>query len=173
MTFLQAAGLGVSLFAVWLFLFTLQSLAVAFAIRGSLPEGSPMNAVAFAPAAITAFVGILLWMLPLTVARAFVPRGAEKATTMTLREAWRLGSVLIGLLVLAESGPTLLQAFAVLLFNTQGASAGLPQEVKADLVYAFAKTAFGLLLVFGSDHVYRRFGQAPPADPPRAEPRAR
>jgi hypothetical protein len=172
MTFLQAAGLGVRLFAIWLFLFSLQSLAVALAIRGSLPEGSPAGAVAFGPAAIILFAGILLWTLPLTIARAFVPRGSEQATNMTLREAWRLGSVLIGLVVLAESGPALLQAFAVLVFNAQGDSAGLPGAVKADLIYAFAKTAFGLLLVFGSEHVYRRFGQPPAADP-RAHPPAR
>jgi hypothetical protein len=167
MTFLQAAGLGVRIFALWFFILSFQSLAVAFTIRATMPD-SPRAPVAFAPAALTAFVGLVLWMFPLTVARAFVPRGAEQATAITLREAWRLGSVLVGLLVLAEAGPALLQAFALLFFNSAAAPQPMAPQVKADLVYAFSKTAVGLLLVLGSGFVHHSFGPPPePAPKPK------
>jgi hypothetical protein len=46
-------------------------------------------------------LGIVLWRFPLGIARILVPRGADNAASITMREAWRLGSVLIGLITFA------------------------------------------------------------------------
>jgi hypothetical protein len=161
MTFAQVAGLGVRLFALWLFLFCLQGLASAVALRNTLGDLSTgQTALVLAPALIAVAVAIFLWRLPLGIARILIPRGAEKSTDITLKEAWRLGSVLLGLLTLASAAPTVLRVLVVMFLTSDAEYAGVPIAVKPDLVFSLAKMGFGCFLVFGSDYIYRRFGAA-------------
>jgi hypothetical protein len=66
MTFSQVAGWGVRLFALWLFLFSLQALASALALRNTVAGlGTGDTALVFAPAVIAIALGIFLWQMPL------------------------------------------------------------------------------------------------------------
>ena len=161
MTFAQVAGLGVRLFALWLFLFSIQALASAFALKNNFGDLSAgQTALVLAPVLVAITLGVFLWQFPLGVARILIPRGADKASDMTLREAWRLGSVLVGLMTLASAAPSVLRMLALMLLASD-TDFDVPMEIKSELVFSIAKTAFGLLLVFGSELIYRRFSAAP------------
>ncbi|HKS54181.1 MAG TPA: hypothetical protein VJS12_02785 [Steroidobacteraceae bacterium] len=161
MTFSQLAGLAVRLFALWLLLFCLQALATALALKNTLGELTDGQSVlALSPALIAFALGIFLWKFPLGVARLLIPRGAEQATDITLREGWRLGSVLIGLLTLAAAAPSVLRMIAFIVLAARQDYGAQPLQTTPDLVFALAKLAVGLLLVFCSDFIYRRFGMA-------------
>jgi hypothetical protein len=162
MTFSQLAGLAIRLFALWLILFSLQALATALALKhtfGELTLGQ--SALALSPALIALALAIFLWQFPLGVARLLIPRGAENATDITLREGWRLGSVLLGLLTLASAAPSVLRMITLVLFAVKQDYGAQPMQTTPDLVFALAKLAFGVLLVFCSDSIYRRFGLSP------------
>ncbi|PTU33125.1 hypothetical protein [Stenotrophobium rhamnosiphilum] len=163
MSFLQAAGLAIRLFSLWVFLYSLQALAVGFALRNTMafPLTTPEGLLAFAPTFISFGLAIFLWRFPLAIARILVPRTSEAATAITLNEAWQLGSVMVGLLAISSAGPELLKAFGFVFFATQDDYGTLPTEHKIGLFAALAKTAFGLFLVFGSKQIYRRFSHAP------------
>ena len=162
MSFLQAAGLAVRLFSLWLFLFAIQSMLVAFNLNRS-PQGAGSaldTLVLLSPGIIALVLGIFLWRFPLAVARLLVPRTSDNAASITLAEAWRLGSVLIGLLVLSQAGPLLLRMLVFIHYSAGRDFGGPVAEMQAALWEALAKTAFGLFLVFGNRVIYRRFGQA-------------
>ena len=159
MTFMHAAGLGVRLFSLWVFLFALQALAAALAWKNNFDHlSTAQTALILSPTLMAIGLGVVLWRFPLGIARILVPRGADNAASITVREAWRLGSVLIGLITFASGAPALLRVLTVFFLDAQSDYVEVPSELKADFVFAFAKTAFALLLVFGSEHVYRSFG---------------
>jgi len=167
MSFLQAAGLAVRLFSLWLLLYSFQALVVAYDLGRHAQSGavSPLDALALlSPSIIALVLGIFLWRFPLAVARLLVPRTSDTATAVTLPEAWRLGSVMMGLLVLAHAGPLLLRALAFAYYSAGHDFGGPLPEQQATLVEAAAKTLFGLFLVFGNRLIYRRFGQAGKAE---------
>jgi len=162
MTFSQLAGLAIRLFCVWLFLFCLQALAAALALKNALGELTlGQSALALSPTLIAIALAIFLWNFPLGVARLLIPRGSEKASDITLREGWRLGSVLIGLLTLASAAPSVVRMITLILFAAKQEYGEQPLQTTPDLVFALAKLGLGLVLVFGSDAIYRRFGMAP------------
>ena len=163
MSFLQAAGLAVRLFSLWIFLYSFQALMVAYTLTGRAQAGTgtPLHAlVLLTPGVVALALGILLWRFPLAVARLLVPRTSDTATTITLQEAWQLGSVMVGLLVLAHAGPLLLRALAFAYYSAGHDFGGPLPEQRATLVEAATKTLFGLFLVFGNRVIYRRFGAA-------------
>jgi hypothetical protein len=159
MTFSQLAGLAIRLFTLWLLLFCLQALATALALKNTFGDLTLAQSVlTLSPALIAIALAIFLWNFPLGVARLLIPRGSEKATDITLREGWRLGSVLLGLLTLASATPSVLRMITLILLAAKQDYGAQPMQTTPDLVFALAKLAFGLLLVFGSDFIYRRFG---------------
>jgi hypothetical protein len=162
MTFSQLAGLAIRLFAVWLLLFSLQALATALALKNAFGELTlGQSALALSPTLIAIALAIFLWQFPLGVARLLIPRGSENATDITLREGWRLGSVLLGLLTLAAAAPLVLRMIAVIVFAAKQDYGAPPLQATPDIVFTLAKLALGLLLVFCSDFIYRRFGLSP------------
>lgn len=160
MSFIEVAGLAIRLFSLWLFLFSLQALGVAHAVRGMAP--SPLNiqqgALVLAPTIIAFGLSIFLWRFPLAVARLLIPRVSDAATTITLREAWQLASVMLGFIILSSAGPLLLESVSFLYLSAKNDFGGPSPERKVEFVSALIKTAFGLFLVFGNKHIYRRFG---------------
>lgn len=157
MSFIQAAGLAVRLFAVWLFLFTFQIAAAAMALQrtGNFP-GTAIYL--FAPTAITIALGFFLWRFPLAIARILVPRTSDQATSITLTECWKLASVSIGLLVFAQAGPLLLRDFALMLYASRSGFDSMPLPERTAFVEALAKVVIALLLVFKNGAIYRWFG---------------
>ena len=164
MSFLQAAGLIVRLFSLWMFLFALQSGAAAWAIHNNAgyasATGTSASVLVFAPALAALLIGIFLWRFPLAVARLLVPRTSDNAAPISLRECWRLASIAIGLLVLAESGPLLLRCLAMIVYNTHHDLETLPSPLQGTLVEAASKLVFALFLILGSNTIYRRFGES-------------
>lgn len=159
MSFLQAAGLAVRLFSLWLFLFAFQSAAAMIALRNSSNYSLVELALLCVPSAAAVIFGLLLWRFPFAVARLLVPRTSDTATAITLRECWRLASVAIGLLVLAEAAPLLMQSMAILLYNIRHDFEALTAPLQGTLVAAGSKTVFALFLIFGNNAIYRRFGE--------------
>jgi hypothetical protein len=126
MSFVQAAGLAIRLFAVWLLIYAFQSGATAVTLLRSGSLQSVPGLVVFTPALIDLGLGLFLWRFPLALARLLVPRTSEQATSITLAECWKLASVCIGLLVFAQAGPQLLRCFALMLYGTQSGLDSLP-----------------------------------------------
>jgi hypothetical protein len=158
MTFLQAAGLGLRLFALWVFLFSIQAFAATLALIKNGGFESAPSLLVFIPTGIALLLGVTIWRFPLAIARVLVPRGSDTATAITMQECWKLGSVLIGLLVLAQSGPLLLGSLAFVVYRAHHAVGEMPEAFQGALVEAIFKTIFALFLIFGSSAIYRKFG---------------
>ena len=145
-------------------MFAIQALVGAFGLRsvkGVLSAGQTV--LVLAPVVISVAVGCLLWRFPLGVARILVPRGADKAVGITLREAWRLGSVLIGFIALTSAAPDLIRAILVQVVVVSGTSY---EEVTIgmrmlEIAPALAETVLALFLILGNEYIYARFGVAP------------
>lgn len=159
MSFLQAAGLAVRLFSLWMFLFALQSGAAAWSVHNNASYPSDISALIFAPALAALLFGVFLWRFPLAVARLLVPRTSDTAAPITLRECWRLASIAVGLLVLAESGPLLLRCMAIMIYDAHHELETMPSPLQGTLVEATSKVVFALFLIFGNNAIYRRFGE--------------
>ena len=140
-------------------MFALQSGAAAWSVHNNANFPSDISALIFAPALAALLFGIFLWRFPLAVARLLVPRTSDTAAPITLRECWRLASVIIGLLVLAEAAPLLMQSMAILLFNIRHDFEALTAPLQGTLVAAVSKTVFALFLIFGNNAIYRHFGE--------------
>jgi hypothetical protein len=157
MTFMQMAGLGVRLFALWVLLFSFQVLSNAIAFQDRLPGAGMWHWLNFAPAAICFALALFLWRFPLAVARMLVPRGAEKGGSVSIEEAWRIGCVLIGFLVLSNAAPSLLRLAIVIFTNYNDSFSSMEPALKAALIEAVAKTAMALFLILWNRQIYARF----------------
>jgi len=153
MTPQQLLGVGVRLFAIWLAVTSVGYFTSIPAALDSVP-GAGGATVAFAIGGAYLVCALALWLFPMVVAHAVLPRTRfENRLSLNAHELARVGASLVGLWLLARALPSLvwfvLRSF---LFLEGGSSfASLGSEAKLDLGVAAFEVAFAAFLITKSN----------------------
>jgi len=179
MTPQQIVGLGVRLFAIWLGLTAISDFVHALPVVFNPPPGygEHSTAAALLVTGAVAFLfsttAALLWLFPMTVAHALVPKTYfdNKLHASTLEVA-RVGCCLLGLWLLLETGPHLV-SFIVRSFLVAGSGPyieTLPLQTKLGLAVTVTQVALALLFVFRSGAIARMVTATSATSATRVEP---
>ena len=154
MTKEQIVGLGVRLFAIFLALYTLRQAPglMAFA-KMSPPDYATLWVVAVLTI-IFLLVAILLWCLPLTVARKLIPKveRKKKAGALSISEIQVMAYSVVGLWVLTTAISDAVH-WTVFVYRVKSMDAGYvqlsPQNI-GDIVATVVELVIGFWLLFGA-----------------------
>ena len=150
MTPLQTAALGVRLFAIWLAVYCARWAPYLFGEARASREFD-LTVVIVLAALLSIAAVLFLWFFPRSVARAILPAGdPPQMQTSSSPDAWlAIGCALVGLWVLSEAIPALVQAIWGYAYIQRG-NLPVPDEWSARLVYALVEAAVGVWLVLGA-----------------------
>ncbi|HEY6862831.1 MAG TPA: hypothetical protein VI319_02935 [Burkholderiales bacterium] len=139
------------LFAIWLVLYVIRSGPGLWVMNARESDATGM-ALVLVVVAVMLLVAALLWLFPLSVASALMPRSAlEQRGALPIEDLQRCGFLLLGLWVLATSIPGVLRyAFIYFLTSQRGNAAAFAPEVPAAFAGLIAETLIGIWLVFGA-----------------------
>jgi hypothetical protein len=173
MTPQQWVGLGVRLFAVWLFVTGLQyAVSIPAAISRAGADGNAVWSYVFGAAYFA--IAVLLWIFPMAMAHRIVPKSHD---TIHLRpaafDAARVGIALLGLWLLVQYAmPFVLFVFNLLFFAGHGSYFGaLSPEHRLQVLVYVVGTAVALFLLLKSTTVAKLILGSRTELPPAAEPR--
>jgi hypothetical protein len=141
----QAVAVAVRLFAVWLGLDVLRSWASFAFVRQS---GVPGLGVAVAFLVLTAFLVIVLWFFPRSIAGKLLSPDSKKPEPSASPDLWlAMGCALMGLWLLTHALPSLIfDAYALIYVDTTSDDASFKRSV----LYYVVQVVIALWLVFGA-----------------------
>jgi hypothetical protein len=155
MTPQQLVGLGVRLFAVWLVITNLSYFTEV--LRSTFAAGSAAFSFAVVGAYLVVGVylvsAVCLWFFPMEVANALIPRTKfENRMSLNTYELARVGSSLVGLLLLTETLPALVWfIFRSFMFPEAGSTfSSLAPEAKLDVAVVVFKLVFAVFVIVKS-----------------------
>ena len=158
MTSHQSVALGVRLFVIWLCTYLIRSFpSIHIAFKdNTLPTTSLMIILG----AIFAVL-IFLWSFPTFVASKLLSEQSLDANESSNYDSWfDVGSVLIGIWLIADAIPSLVQYLALkfLLAHTLEPPVGMPEKWTAILIADTTEMLFGIFLLYfgGSVQVFIR-----------------
>lgn len=170
MTPQQLIAVALRLVAIWL---ALSAVAYFVTVPDALPQGmdgASFKWGAFGIGAVYAVLAGVLWMFPLSVASALLPR-TRHANTLQLRgsELARTGCALMGLWLFVKTMPTLAWYFlrALLMAGSGSAFAALSPENKLDMAVSLLNLVLAIVLVAKAGWFARLVAGASAAASPR------
>lgn len=161
MTPQQLIGVGVRLFALWLFIRALPYLGsipgqlMAMSVPGS--EGAP--ALSYGIGIAYLIGGVLLWFFPMVVAHRLLPRTSHTNTlSFQAHELARVGCGLLGLWLFAIELPALTWFLfrAFLVTGSASSFSTLDGQAKLEVIVAVVELVIAVILITKSE-VFARF----------------
>ncbi|HEB58019.1 MAG TPA: hypothetical protein ENJ01_02240 [Gammaproteobacteria bacterium] len=148
----QIIGLGVRLFAIFLFVLSIDKLMNLLFWLG---QGEAINVSAVIYSAIVAIVVFLvclvLWFFPMTTAGKLLPAEQSNSTPVNLERITIIGFVLMGLWVLTNAISDAIYWFVfVNAAETYGGWYGLDIDARASIIATVVEVLMGLWLVLGA-----------------------
>ncbi len=152
MTNAQVVALGVRLFCIWLAVYVLRYAPAFWAVNTSEMPGPKGASAVIVVTAILVAVIIALWLFPLAVARALLPRATlDHPTPLPIDQLQSAGFCLLGLWLLTGAIPEMVYEAAMVFYSTRPNAA---VELRPQNYAAMAQTAvefgLGLWLLFGA-----------------------
>lgn len=152
MTAAQVVGLGVRLFAIWLFVYLVSTIpsSVLFLDSPSAPTGVVVTALA--SFLLLVVLTITMWTSPLSVAKRLIPDPASQSQShLSAEEIQRIGFCLLGLWMLADAIPSA-SSWAMFTYyaSKPNPTVTFTPQIYASLVHVAVEFVLGVWLVFGA-----------------------
>jgi hypothetical protein len=151
MTNAQIVGLGVRLFAIWLFVYVLQ-LAPNLWVFTHRDGDTIMMTMGVITPALLVLVAVALWFFPLTVASKLIPRSAlAQSTSLPIEDLQQCGFLLLGLWVLSNAIPSFVRyVFFLYYFLGPHATLDLGTNIPGGMLFSSVQLIIGIWLLFGA-----------------------
>lgn len=146
----QITALGIRLFTIWLFLYSVTNIMGYYNYLASRAEN--VEAGVALSVLGTGMVCFLLWCYPFAIARKILPTPTETDLSKPIFESWfSVGCSLIGLYALSKAIPALVSQSMLALFSRRLPAEYFQMDPDWRLTVAFNifQLAFGLWLLFG------------------------
>ena len=149
MTPQQIVGLAVRLFAIWLGVWVIQMLGIAYAVRDGSNAG--MNELYLMFAALFSVVAVVMWMFPMALAHRLVPRTHhDNRLSLNGQQVIVVACVTVGLAVIGLKAlePTITYAISAAHFVRNGYQlSDLAADAHLGGIAALAQLAIGVMMV--------------------------
>jgi hypothetical protein len=155
---IQAVGVGVRLFAIWL---AIHCAGLTRPLYTWARDADDPGAGLLVAAILAVCVGavLFLWFFPRTVARSLLPAGDTVASTIDSEALFAVGCTLLGLWQVTEALPALVRNLLALAW-VQRANMSVPEGWGAGTVYNVVKLAIAVWLMFGASGLRSILGWA-------------
>jgi len=155
---IQAVGVGVRLFAIWLAIHCAGWTPSLYTWARDSDDPSTGVLVA-AIVALCVGAVLFLWFFPRTVARSLLPAGDAVTSSIDPEALFAVGCTLLGLWQVTEALPALMRNLLALA-SVQRANMSVPEGWGAGTVYNVIKLAIAVWLMFGASGLRSILGWA-------------
>jgi hypothetical protein len=149
----QTIAVSVRLFSIWLAIYSFRDI-VTFYFEGTSRNYSHALPIGIAVFLVSAFLVVVLWLFPQTVARKLLASPVKESTPSASPDMWlAAGCTLIGLWVLTSAMPSLIRHLLIVHF----ADGGYEDNATVWLFYYLVEIAIALWLIFGTKGIRKLF----------------